>query len=168
MSHLYHRKLLTDFQLADVENLLDEAIVYTVEQKGSLTESLVDALLIRLKFRKAVLTAVVMNVDVDELAQVSSWALCLELLPALSKTNDVGVAVESSFSAKIQRRLASSVPPRPVVDICFEDASAFLSSLCQYGMEAYRILDFYGSNNILVGLAWSGLSNGLITDSMPL
>ena len=133
-----------------------------------MTESLVDALLSRLKFRKALMNAVVMNVDIDELAQVRSWALCLELLPTLSKTKDVGVAVESSFSAKIQRRLASSVPPRPVVDISFGDASTFLSSLCQYGMEAYRILDFHGSNNKEVGLVRPGLSNRLGTNLMPL
>ena len=152
MSNLYHRKLLTDFDVAEIELLLDEAIVYVHQQRGSVADSHIEALLNRLRLRRALLTAVILDVDINERTQVSSWERCLEILPTLLETKDAGKAVESSFSAKIQRRLASSVPPRPVVDISFEEASSYLSRLCQNGLEAYRILDFHGSSNISVSL----------------
>lgn len=131
---------------------MDQAIILVGQQKGSMEKSHINALLNRLSLRKALLTAVVLDVDVKERTQVNSWEQCLELLPTLSRTKDVGLAVKSSFSAKIQRRLASSVPPRPIVDMSFEDACAYLSKLCQYGAEAYRVLDFHGSSNISVSL----------------
>jgi len=157
VSNLYHRKLLTDFDVAEITDLMDQAIIHVAQQKGSMTECHIDALLNRLKLRKALLTAVTLDVDVKERTQTKSWEQCLELLPTLSRTKDVGLTVKSSFSAKIQRRLASSVPPRPVVNVSFEDACAYLTKLCQYGAEAYRILDFHSSSNISVSLLWSWL-----------
>lgn len=157
MSNLYHRKLLTDFDVAEITDLMDQAIIHVAQQKRSMTECHIDALLNRLKLRKALLTAVTLDVDVKERTQTKSWEQCLELLPTLSRTKDVGLTVESSFSAKIQRRLASSVPPRPIVNVSFEDACTYLTKLCQYGAEAYRILDFHSSSNISVSLLWSWL-----------
>ena len=155
MSNLYHRKLLSDFEVAEIEDALEEAITCVGQQERSVTEREIDALSSRLRLRKALLAAVVLDVNVDERTQVGSWERCLHILPTLLETKDVGKAVESSFSAKIQRRLASSVPPRPVVNVCFEDAHAYLSQLCQNGTEAYRILDFLGPSNLLVGLFYS-------------
>lgn len=155
MSNLYHRKLLTDFDVAEITDLMDQAIVHVAQQTRSMTEYYIDALLNRLRLRKALLTAVTLDVDVKERTQTKSWEQCLELLPTLTRTKDVGPTVKSSFSAKIQRRLASSVPPRPVVNVSFEDACAYLSNLCRYGAEAYRVLDLHSSSNTSVSLLWS-------------
>lgn len=73
--------------------------------------------------------------------QATLWGSCLKLLPTLLSTNNLGVAVSASFSAKIQRRLASSVPPRPIVEIGFDDSYVYLNQLCQNGKEVYRVLD---------------------------
>ena len=64
--------------------------------------------------------------------------------------------VEASFSIKIQRRLASTVPPRPIVNISFDEAIEQLTGLCQNGKDAYRILDYHGGDNLMVG-SHSGL-----------
>ena len=146
--------MLSDFDIAKIEDLLEEAIIYVGQQRGSVTERHIDALLNRLRLRKALLTAVMLDVNVHERTQVTSWERCLQVLPALLETKNMGRAVESAFSAKIQRRLASSVPPRPVVNVCFEEAHAYLSKLCQNGTEAYRILEFHGSSSLLVGLLY--------------
>ena len=138
--------------MAEIEDLLEEAIIHVGQLKGSMAERQADALLNRLRLRKSLLAAVILDVNIDKRAQLTSWERCMQLLPALLETKDIGRAVGNSFSAKIQRRLASSVPPRPVVNVCFEDAHAYLFKLCQHGTEAYRILDFYGSSNMLVGL----------------
>ena len=44
------------------------------------------------------------------------------------------------FSAKIQRRLASNIPPRPIVDVSFDDSYEYLNQLCQNEKEVYRVL----------------------------
>ncbi len=162
MSNLYHRKLLTDFEVAEIVDLLDEAIDHVVQQKGSMTESHIDALLNRLRLRKALAAATILDIDAKERTQAGFWEQGLQLLPILLRTKGVGLAVKSSFSAKIQRRLASSVPPRPIVDVSFDDACTYLTNLCQYGTEAYHMLDFHGSSNISVSLFWPG--QGLVID----
>lgn len=150
MANLYHRNLLTEFEAIDIEQELIDAITYLNKQPiAGLNDALKGSLLSRLEFRRELLSAV----RIDEIVnrqRASFWERCLELLPAIQQTTRLGVPMEESFSMKIQRRLASSVPPRPMVNINFEDAYAFLNRLCQHGKEAYRILDYYGGCHLLV------------------
>ena len=80
----------------------------------------------------------------------SAWELCSEILPMLHETRHLGIVVEQSFSGKIQRRLASSVPPRPIVNISFDEACTFLGWLCTYSKEAYSILRYDGPSCAMV------------------
>lgn len=56
-------------------------------------------------------------------------------------TNQLGKPVPGSFSTKIQRRLASTVPPRPIVDVDFKEALQNLKQLCVDCEEATRFKD---------------------------
>lgn len=87
-----------------------------------------DALTTRLTFRKAFLLALDLDRPLPVLAP--SWNPVLELLPLLKTTQQLGTPVPGSFSTKIQRRLASTVPPRPVVELAFTDAFDRLKQLC--------------------------------------
>lgn len=84
------------------------------------------------------------------LDQAHLWDQCLNFLPALVKTKHLGVAVNDSFSAKIQRRLASSIPPRPIVEISFEESYVYLNQLCRNGKEVYRALIHPSGSNLIV------------------
>ena len=148
MVSLYHRKLLDDFEMADVSTKIEDAMAY-VQETEPMGHPFRDALLIRLEFRKMLLSAVQLDGFHDH-QRARSWEECLELLPMLSQTGNLGISSENSFSIKIQRKLASSVPPRPIVRISFNEALALLSEVCQNGRDAYRVLDCQAGTRLMV------------------
>ncbi|MCJ1483161.1 hypothetical protein MMC06_003328 [Schaereria dolodes] len=157
VTNLYNRKLLTDFPVLDIERLLDKAIKWVGYQTESISEELRIALDTRLCLRKRFLHAVALDIEVVNERDTAYWKQCFELLPYLYQSRSLGVPIESSFSAKVQRRLASTVPPRPIVDISFDDAHAHLKRLCLDGTEVVRILDYHGGSNIMT-FVWTFLS----------
>lgn len=150
VSNLYHRNLLSNFEAADIESLLKDSITYVNQQEELKTGEVQAALASRLEFRKAFLLAVKPMTVINGPNQAILWNSCLELLPTLLSTKHLGVAVNTAFSAKIQRRLASSVPPRPIVEIGFDDSYVYLTQLCQNGKEVYRVLDHPDGCNWMV------------------
>ena len=150
MTNVYNRKLLTDFDVSDIESLLDGAVVWVSLQRNSINSEIRNAIENRLGLRKSLLAAVALDLDVVNPNYRYSWGQCSELLPILLQSTSSGVSVENAFSAKIQRRLASSVPPRPIVKTSIEDACAHLSMLSQHGVEIVRVYDCRGGNNTLV------------------
>ncbi|KAA6410043.1 MAG: amino-acid N-acetyltransferase subunit Mak10 [Lasallia pustulata] len=152
VSNLYNRKLLTQFSRTEIEEILTKAIAWVTGQKKIVAKDVKTALLSRLNFRKWFMAAVAFGDDVDDLDSPSMWQQCAKLLPLLLESRAVGTEVADAFSAKIQRRLASTVPPRPIVNITFEEAHSHLSRLCEDGKGAYEILDYHGGNNMLTFL----------------
>ena len=141
MTNLYHRELLPRCPTAYIEALLDEAIAWTAAQGSKLSKPLSIALRDRLYFRKFFLQALNDDYGVDLKEEgVSSWEACANLLPELSSSHGAGERVPKAFSIKIQRRLASTVPPRPIVNISFNDTHEYLRKLTKDGHEAKRIL----------------------------
>lgn len=138
VSNLYHRNLLSNFEAADIESLLEDSIAY-IGREELKTREIRTALASRLEFRKAFLLAVKPKVILHGLDPSTLWDSCLQLLPKLLSTKNLGVAVNTSFSSKIQRRLASSVPPRPIVEIGFDESYLYLTQLCQNGKEVHRV-----------------------------
>ena len=148
MANRYHRKLLTEFNVADIEKRLRDAMLY-LNDAGIPNKLLRDALVSRLELRLALLSAVQID-DIVDPQRSSSWERCLELLPTIPGTITLGTPVVQSFSIKIQRRLASSVPPRPIVNISYSDAFVQLTNLCHNARDAYRILDYRGASQLIV------------------
>ena len=149
MMSLYHRKLLDDFESGEISTKIEDAMAYVNQETESMNLPLRDALLNRLELRKMLLSAVRLDGFLDQ-QRAKLWEECLELLPMLSQTNKLGVPSENSFSIKIQRKLASSVPPRPIVKISFDEALARLSGICQNARDAYRILDTQTATRLVV------------------
>jgi hypothetical protein len=71
-------------------------------------------------------------------------------LSGITETVAHGTPVPEAFSLKIQRRLASTVPPRPIVHISPEDALAHLKRLCQDAIDMQQMLDYKGPSNFKV------------------
>lgn len=75
----------------------------------------------------------------------------------ISKTNDhkeakkTNPTVQEAFSEKIQRRLASTTPPRPMVELKFEEAMSVLRALWKDCEEAARIRACSSVSNLKVG-----------------
>ena len=130
-------------------DLLNRAQEVIQGESLGLTEPLKRALSTRIEFRAHLLAAVDIDQMIDK-ERAGDWAVCIELLSSLKETYEVGKPVESSFSIKMQRKLASTVPPRPIVDVKFDDAWDLLNRLCQSGKDAYRILEYHGGSQLQV------------------
>ncbi|KAI4096133.1 MAG: hypothetical protein LQ344_001196 [Seirophora lacunosa] len=148
VSNLYNRRLLDDFDASDMQQLIDEALSFA-EGKSAWDDGLRKAISVRLTLRRRLLIAMGSDLSPDKDAQIRCWKHCSELLPALIETRVVSKPVKAAFSIKIQRRLASSVPPRPMVEATFDKTHAFLANLCRDAADVYRVLDYHGSSNIL-------------------
>lgn len=146
---LYHRKLLDGFELADIYTEIEEATRYVSEETESMDVSVRDALLNRLRLRKTLLSAMQPDGFLDH-KRARLWERCLEIIPMLSHTHKLGVSSDDSFSIKIQRKLASSVPPRPIIKISFDETVARLNAICQNGKDAYQVLDSQTGTCLLV------------------
>ena len=165
VGNLYNRHLLGNASLESVDNLLGDAIAYFEGTNSvSMNQNLKDGLCNRLELRRNLLYAVQLEGIVDG-QRVTHWERCLELLPKLSQTNKFAKPVLDSFSIKIQRRLASTVPPRPLVNISFDDAFTHLSELCCNARDAYRVLNYHGASHLLVSNLITAIRKVLKVDS---
>lgn len=149
MTNLYHRNLLTDVKAADIMKVIDEAVAW-LDFTSTIKDESRSALRARLDLRKAFLSATNLEVGVGDAKRPESWSLCSQMLSTSCLTTSPGISVLSAFSPKIQRRLASTVPPRPIVNISFEDAHTFFIRTCVCAREAFRILSCSGASNIIV------------------
>jgi hypothetical protein len=72
------------------------------------------------------------------------------ILEPIKKSHALGISVPEAFSTKIQRRLASTMPPRPIVQLSFEEAYTHFKRLFVDGQEVADVLDFTDPQTILV------------------
>lgn len=101
-------------------------------------------------FRHEFLSALQQDVDVLETRSAENFTSCIAQLRPLTETVALGKPVPDAFSLKIQRKLASTVPPRPMVNITSDDALAHLKRLCQDAIDMQQMLDYTGPSNFKV------------------
>jgi hypothetical protein len=105
----------------------------------------------RLKFRIAFLTAVSLAGQRDMTLSKKAWDELVALLSGVPTSHELSKPVINAFSVKLQRKLASTVPPRPVVTIAFETAYKHLERLCHDGRALTEILNYHDSHSLMVG-----------------
>ncbi|RAH70616.1 N-alpha-acetyltransferase 35, NatC auxiliary subunit [Aspergillus aculeatinus CBS 121060] len=157
VTQLYNRTLLSQFDSKHFHDLLDHAIRWVDEHTDTLGEKVAEAIRARLLFRREFLWGLEQDVEVIETRSTAQFLSCLSHLDFLGKSAVLGKEVPESFSCKIQRKLASTVPPRPMVKISFEDALAHLRRLCQDAVDLLEIIDYRGPYNLKV-VIWTLLS----------
>lgn len=119
--------------------------------KHDLAPQIAQALDFRLELRYAFLRAI-------ELSELRSnpeslktpWIQMKAVLDQLQKSHDKGAPIEECFSAKLQRRLASTMPPRPIVKLDFEEAHKHFVRLAVDGIEVADVLKYTDSQSLLV------------------
>lgn len=109
-----------------------------------------DAIKQRLFFRRDFLYALEQDIGVLETRSTEKFSTSLSRVSSLAKSAPLGKPVPDAFSLKIQRRLASTVPPRPMVEISLDDALSHLKRLCQDAIDLGQILDYRGPHNFRV------------------
>ncbi|KAJ5823852.1 NatC N(alpha)-terminal acetyltransferase Mak10 subunit [Penicillium robsamsonii] len=156
VSQLYNRNLLSAWSISHFHRLLDQAVAWVAEQTD-IDQKLKDAIHCRLVFRHEFLSALDQDLEVLETRSTKNFSSCIAQLQPLSETVALGRPVPDAFSLKIQRKLASTVPPRPMVNINSDDALAHLKRLCQDAIDMQQMLDYTGPSNFKTAV-WTFLS----------
>ena len=146
---LYNRSLLGDFDVSEILDSLRKAETSILKFANGSEDLIIKAIATRLKFRLHLLEAVITREIVDW-KRANAWEQCLTLLTSIKDTHSLGKEVPESFSSKIQRRLASTVPPRPIAHVEFEDAFDLLGRICRHGKDVYQVLDYEGGLQLQV------------------
>lgn len=123
-----------------------ERLAAELDLSDELREGLDDRLNFRISFLETV--AEVDNRTSTKLG--SSWRQLKDTIIALKIAQALGKPVLEAFSEKVQRKLASTVPPRPTVVISFADAHEHLTRLCADGETVSEVLTYYDSQSLLV------------------
>ncbi|KAH8657006.1 amino-acid N-acetyltransferase-like protein subunit Mak10 [Tricladium varicosporioides] len=149
VTHTFNRSLLENIDHDAILDLISETtkLLYGV---SSIRPELVDALDCRLTFRAAFLKTVHLAESRDSPKDLKAhWIALQALLPGIKTSSKLGNPVPSSFSHKLQRKLASTTPPRPIVHIGEAAAYDELERLCQDGAVAAEVLDYHDSHSLM-------------------
>jgi N-alpha-acetyltransferase 35, NatC auxiliary subunit len=160
---LYNRSLLSEHDIGPVKKTLETAVEYLEKHGNGIDENVKRALIDRLRLRSHFLDALSKDVDAVISRDRASFISCLALVAPIESSVAYGTPNEDAFTLKIQRKLASTIPPRPMVTISAKTALDFLKRLFQDAIDMHEILDYTSPNDLRVRvflscLVW-GLSN---------
>ena len=149
--HLYRRELLTRISVAEIIQLLEsaEACVAGLQDVDQVVQN---ALQHRLHLRRELLSALAADIPDDHIEPCASWALCQELIGQVESSTHSGVEVPDAFSEKVQRKLASTTPPRPIVEISLPNALNHLKRMCDDAKRAFSVLHCTTASGVITFL----------------
>lgn len=152
MTNTYDRDLLTNISLDDINELLRNTRSELRSMSNRLSKEVREALDLRLEFRIAFLRAMelvgIARANPESLK--TPWIMMSGVLEHLRKQHSLGTPVPEAFSTKMQRRLASTMPPRPIVQLTFEDTCDHFKRMAQDGKEAMNILIYSDPQSLMV------------------
>ncbi|KAF7960005.1 hypothetical protein EAE96_001606 [Botrytis aclada] len=146
-THTFHRNLLEGIEYDEILLFMKETVELVLQAQG-ISEDVKEALSTRLNFRQAFLKTVD-TVDSRSLDVKQSWHETLSFISDLKSSSKLAKPVPQSFSVKLQRKLASTVPPRPIVVVGQESAYEHLERMCKDGEIAVDILDYKDSHSLM-------------------
>jgi hypothetical protein len=124
------------------------------EIRHTLTDEVADALGFRLELRTAFLRAIELSELRSDPESLSlPWSQMQGVWDVINKTRHLGVPVPEAFSTKIQRRLASTMPPRPIVQPSPEETHEHFKKLIADGINVLNVLNYADSQSLLVSLS---------------
>lgn len=143
VTNTYNRMLLSSVPTAAIRKAIRGARDVLKSLHGSIDGEILDALDCRLSLRDIFLSATECPQHVKEPEKARQpWKEGIVMLPGLKASHHLVKPVDESFSAKLQRKLASTVPPRPIVELSFDDAFGHLTRLFADGLEVIGVLDY--------------------------
>lgn len=105
----------------------------------------------RLEFRDAFLHAIELaELRIQPDALQVPWKLMLAAMEGVKKTHGLGKHLPESFSVKLQRRLASTMPPRPVIQPSFDEACEQWLRFSKDGAGVVDVLRYADPQSLLV------------------
>lgn len=153
VTNTYHRSLLDSFELDEINEELMAARRLVHSVRHTIGDQLAQALGFRLELRTAFLRAIELSVlrsNPDSLSL--PWTQMEAVWEMIYKSRHLGTPVPEAFSTKIQRRLASTMPPRPIVKLSTEETYKHFKKLFADGIDVLNVLNYHDSQSLLVSL----------------
>ncbi|RMZ89995.1 hypothetical protein DV736_g2783, partial [Chaetothyriales sp. CBS 134916] len=154
-TQLYNREMLRRFSPRDIVVEIEKALLGL--ESTSWQKELVQGARKRMTFRVGLLTLLLDNASSPPRPPQSLAEDTLRLLADIEKTASLGQELRGAFSTKIQRRLASSVPPRPMIAVDRSDALGFMHQLFQDISAAFELFSV-SSPSDLTAACWTLMS----------
>ncbi|KAM0196808.1 hypothetical protein ACHAPA_007335 [Fusarium lateritium] len=150
VTNTYNRTLLAEIQPRVIQQTIQEARNLLNTQSNEISDEIREALDQRLQLRSVFLEATECpkHVKQPNVAR-KPWLDGLEILPHIKSSHGLGRPVDDAFSVKLQRKLASTMPPRPIVQLDFDDAFVHLTRLFKDGAELIDVLNYTDSQCLL-------------------
>jgi len=149
VTHTFNRSLLEGIEHNSILELLEETL-QTLADTDTIPKPIKEALISRLKFRSTFLKAVDLADSRESQDVKKLWEELLSVLPEIENSAKLSKPVPESFSVKIQRKLASTIPPRPIVQVGLKIALGYLERLCRDGSIVIEVLNYYDSQSLIV------------------
>ncbi|ETI24093.1 hypothetical protein G647_03462 [Cladophialophora carrionii CBS 160.54] len=147
-TQIFNRPLLHDFSVGEVMDSLEAA--RTGLDHSELSSHLTTALSSRLEARSALLK-LFHECECGARPSLSTLERHIALIRTIENSASLGRPTSAvAFTLKIQRRLASSVPPRPMIVVDKGKAFPFLQKLLTDATTAFQMLDISSSCDLLV------------------
>jgi N-alpha-acetyltransferase 35, NatC auxiliary subunit len=153
-SHIFHRELLHRFSTEEIETTVESALKWL--EGTEIEASRRTAIKHRLESRREILRLFKTASDPALLSECSS-GMCLVLLNEIKLSTRLGAPILESFSLKIQRTLASSVPPRPMIKIEDHQVFSFMTQLLIDLSQVHELLTLDHPGRLLPGF-WTFMS----------
>lgn len=156
MTNPYNRSLLETIDRYEIRDEIMEARKIIHDVSHTLTDELAHALGFRLELRSAFLRAIELSELRSDPESLSlPWSQMQGVWEVVNKTRHLGKPVPEAFSTKIQRRLASTMPPRPIVQPSAEETHEHFKKLIADGIDVLNVLHYSDSQSLLVGFGFS-------------
>ncbi|KAI1084367.1 Mak10-domain-containing protein [Whalleya microplaca] len=151
VTNTYDRSLLVDIPVEPINTLLHKARADLRAVSNDIPKDISTALDLRLELRIAFLRAI----DISSLRKANPdslkmpWIQMRGLMDHIEKQHSLGKPVPEAFSTKLQRRLASTMPPRPIVQLSFEEVNKQFRQLFQDGIDITDVLKYSEPQSLL-------------------
>ncbi|KAM7186359.1 putative mak10 subunit [Naviculisporaceae sp. PSN 640] len=152
VTNTYNRSLLENIDFYEIRDEIMEVRKMVNSMRNTLSREMLFALSFRLELRTYFLRAI-------ELAEgpargrpgslSAPWSQMQHLWDQITKSRRLGTPVPEAFSTKIQRKLASTMPPRPIVQLSFEETSAHFKKLFADGVAVADVFNYTDPENLL-------------------
>ena len=83
-----------------------------------------------------------------------SWQESLGTFPIVDASRHLAESVPGAYSEKLQLNLASTWPPKPLVELSFGSALESLKSMIHHCIEAHSILQISSIESFLVSIPY--------------
>lgn len=170
VTNTYNRTLLENIDRYEIRDEIMDARKAIHDLRHTLSDEMADALGFRLELRTAFLRAIELTELRSDPESLSlPWSQMQGVWEVINKTRHLGKPVPEAFSTKIQRRLASTMPPRPIVQLSPEETHEHFKKLIVDGINVLNVLNYSDSQSLLV-CVWQpcGCEFKVLTDGRTL